>query len=263
MSLTNFIELYHHNVTVLQTTTGKQSVNHQHIFGGFNLGLHVKDDPVNVHENRAILLVNLQAKYPNIQQIHWLNQVHGNQVDTVDNYLSSILVDADSHITDLSNTALAIMTADCVPIMIASEKGEIIGAVHAGWQGLVKNIIANTVEKMQQKFAKTDGWQAWIGACIAQQHYEIDERVKNAILASVPLESTEIDYIFLPNTNKNGHYFANLAKIAEMQLKHCGIQQVYQSGLDSYGDERFYSYRQQTQQQLANTGRMVTLIFRN
>lgn len=269
MILKNFIELHHDKVTVIQTTTGEMAVSDQHIFGGFNLGLHVKDNPMQVHQNRMTLLAQLQQQYPHIQQIHWLNQVHGNDVHLLIDNCCQMMVDADAHISTLAGTALAIMTADCVPIMITSEQGEMIGAVHAGWQGLAKNVIAHTVQNMQQTLAKqqqstnTRNWQAWIGACIAQQHYEVDERVKTAVLASVPIATNEIDNIFLPNPQKQGHFFANLAKVAEIQLNQCGIENVAQSALDSYADERFYSHRQQTQQNLGSTGRMATLIFRS
>ena len=169
------------------------------------------------------------------------------------------------------------MTADCVPVMIATDArddNKLIAAIHAGWQGLSKDIIAKTVQKMVHQFdfaagdnataemqKVTRGWHAWIGASIAQSSYEVDSRVKDAVLSVLNVSEAVATQLFQPNADKLGHYFADLPAIAELQLKACGIHQVHKSGLDSHGDARFYSYRRQTQHQLPATGRMATLIF--
>lgn len=264
------------NFTIIQTTNNEQPADADNLYGGFNLGTHVGDELNKVHRNRSMLLAHLQQIQPMIERIEWLNQVHGNEVYHVTEKLNSQSVNADAHITTLDNIALAIMTADCVPIVIASTDGDIIGAVHAGWQGLAKSVIDNTVQKMAHQISMqkpdlsitelryvTQDWQAWIGACIAQDNYEVDGRVRTNVLATLDVNQVIADTLFRPNETKAGHYFADLAKVAEWQLNRCGIKNVIQSGLDSYSDERFYSYRQQTQQQLASTGRMATLIFRH
>ncbi|ELA08486.1 hypothetical protein MOMA_07991 [Moraxella macacae 0408225] len=238
------------------------------VYGDFNLALHVFDNPTTVHKHRMDLLEKLQQHYPNLNQIHWLNQVHGNCVHcTTKPHAHAIL--ADAHFSNQSNVALAIMTADCVPIMLADTEGH-IGAIHAGWQGLAKSIIAKTVNHLNptdehQSKRHRSKWQAWIGAHIAQANYEVDDNVRSQILASLAKLSITIDdelsqSLFYPTTS--GHYLANLAKVAKLQLNACGISQVYDSHLDSYHDPRFYSYRQQCQQKQVATGRMATLIFR-
>lgn len=262
-------------VSVIQTITDVP-VTSDNPYGGFNLGTHVGDDTERVYQHRAKLLTEIQQMQPNIQRICWLNQVHGNSVYHVTEQLNSEPVSADAHLTTLDNTALAIMTADCVPIMVTSADGAIIGAIHAGWQGLAKGVIGNTIQKMAHQIsmenqnlptaeltALTQNWQAWVGACIAQNSYEVDNRVRDNVLASLNVDKVTAEQLFRPNPAKVGHYFADLAKVAELQLNACGITKVYQSGLNSYGDARLYSYRQQTQQQLPNTGRMATLIFKN
>ncbi|KND23233.1 hypothetical protein AFK20_03075 [Enhydrobacter aerosaccus] len=254
---------------------GQSSLNA--IYGQFNLGLHVGDDSMQVHENRAHLLQSLQQYHPTLNSIHWLNQIHGNDVYQVTDKIGTAAISADAHITRLPNVALAIMTADCVPVMIATDAADdnkLIAAIHAGWQGLSKNIIAKTVQKMVHQFdfaagdnataemqKVTRGWHAWIGASIAQSSYEVDRRVKDAVLSVLNVSEVVATQLFQPNADKVGHYFADLPAIAELQLKACGIHQVHKSGLDSHGDARFYSYRRQTQHQLPATGRMATLIF--
>lgn len=247
------------------------------MYGQFNLGLHVGDDSMQVHQNRAHLLQSLQQYHPALNSIHWLNQIHGNDIYQVTDKIGTAAISADAHITRLPNVALAIMTADCVPIMIATDAADdnkLIAAIHAGWQGLSKNIVAKTVQKMvhQFDFAAGDnvptemqnitrGWHAWVGASIAQSSYEVDSRVKDVVLSVLDVSEVVATQLFQPNADKVGHYFADLPAIAELQLKDCGIHQVDKSGLDSYGDARFYSYRRQTQHQLPATGRMATLIF--
>lgn len=279
-------------VTVVQTLSGCESLPRKSskssndfvgqsslnaMYGQFNLGLHVGDDSMQVHQNRAHLLQSLQQYHPTLKTVHWLNQIHGNDVYQVTDKIGTAAISADAHITRLPNVALAIMTADCVPVMIATDArddNKLIAAIHAGWQGLSKDIIAKTVQKMVHQFdfaagdnataeiqKVTRGWHAWIGASIAQSSYEVDSRVKDAVLSVLNVSEAVANQLFQPNADKVGHYFADLPAIAELQLKACGIHQVHKSGLDSHGDARFYSYRRQTQHQLPATGRMATLIF--
>ncbi|UAY36985.1 peptidoglycan editing factor PgeF [Moraxella osloensis] len=291
----HWIELMHapsQGVTVVQTLSGYEALlskpsnssndsagepSLNAMYGQFNLGLHVGDDSVQVHQNRAHLLQSLQHYHPALNSIHWLNQIHGNDIYQVTDKIGTAAIPADAHITRLPNVALAIMTADCVPVMIATEAtddNKLIAAIHAGWQGLSKNIIAKTVQKMVHQFDFAAGdnataemqkvtrrWHAWIGASIAQSSYEVDSRVKDVVLSVLNVSEAVANQLFQPNADKVGHYFADLPAIAELQLKACGIHQVHKSGLDSHSDARFYSYRRQTQHQLPATGRMATLIF--
>lgn len=250
-------------VWVIQTSTGDTPADAAHPYGGNNLGLHVGDSPTTVHHNRARLLAQLNAQ-AGVTRISWLNQIHGADVVQVTATLPH-LPNADAQFTAMPHTALAIMTADCVPIVLVNANGSQIGAIHAGWQGLAKGVIGNTVQAMTQTQADSDTsqWQAWLGACIAAKQYEVDSRVRDALAVTLKQSgqpSDQIDAYLRPNPQKAGHYFADLAQIARAQLVACGIAQVASRGLDSFGDTRFYSYRRQTQQGLTATGRMATLI---
>ena len=99
-------------------SVGESSLNA--VFGQFNLGLHVGDDSMQVHKNRAHLLQSLQHYHPALNSIHWLNQIHGNDVYQVTDKIGAAAISADAHITRLRNVALAVMTSDCVPVMIAT-----------------------------------------------------------------------------------------------------------------------------------------------
>ena len=262
--------------TIHQQSNPKKSELNNPLYGDFNLGLHVQDKPQNVHQNRINLLAIIQAEYPHIQQIHWLNQVHGNRVVDIDNLnITTEIIAADAHITTNKTLALAIMTADCVPIMVSDGTGETIAGIHAGWQGLAKGVIANTMrQKANRSPINFANWQAWVGACITRKHYEVDEKVKTQVLAQLEkqllakneqlLSEWQKQQFFTAQPNKIGHYLADLSAIAQFQLILCGLnnENIHLSGLDSYADTRFYSYRRQTEQGLPFTGRMATLIFK-
>ena len=126
-------------------------------YGDFNLGFHVGDNSANVEMNRNLLLDYL----PSHTAIQWLDQVHGNTVERVDNVRDVFI--ADASITDQKNVALAIMTADCLPIVISSITGKEIATIHGGWKSLNKNIIEGTVSKMTTPLEELC---VWLGPCI-------------------------------------------------------------------------------------------------
>ncbi|MGM8870556.1 polyphenol oxidase family protein [Psychrobacter sp. 2Y5] len=166
-------------------------------YGEFNLGLHVNDASLAVLMNRMRLLgtINKQlsvhhssAQPPIIDSLHWVNQVHGKQVYDIDNSADDALhnvklsmrpVDADAMISRQAGTALAIMTADCVPIVLYQPATKQIAAIHAGWQGLAYGIIKATTER----FDSSAPIIAWIGACISQANYEVGRQVLAKLLA--------------------------------------------------------------------------------
>ncbi|MDO5769844.1 MAG: polyphenol oxidase family protein, partial [Psychrobacter sp.] len=157
-------------------------------YGDFNLGLHVGDQPSQVHRRRGQLLAALNAhiqqnthQASSITQLHWVNQVHGNHVIDVDAQpLSLSAQDADAMISQSAQCALAIMTADCVPIVLYQPASGQIGAIHAGWQGLANGIIAATVKR----FNPSMPIYAWIGACISQANYQVSTEVASKLVES-------------------------------------------------------------------------------
>ncbi|MBA6232380.1 MULTISPECIES: peptidoglycan editing factor PgeF [unclassified Colwellia] len=232
------------------------SFNHSHssAYDQFNLGKHVGDDLEHVNKNRASLLAYL----PSNTKIQWLEQVHGNKVVTVESHSITPLV-ADAAITRQKNIALAVMTADCLPILLTSIDGNEIAAIHGGWKPLAKNIIAHTLDNMK---TANENVIAWLGPCIGQSVFEVGEEVKIVFerqsekfsLAFVPAEQS-----VLPKTEGNNKYLANLAMIAKIQLNALGINKVYHLNHCTYSDEQqYFSYRRDS-----ITGRMVSIICRN
>jgi YfiH family protein len=207
-----------------------------------NLALHVGDNQENVLKNRQQLAELLQL--PN--EPVWLNQTHSTVCVVAE---EDSIRDADAAVSRSAQHPLAILTADCLPIMLCSTQGNEIAAIHAGWRGLFNGIVENTLKKMHNK---PQDLMAWVGPAICQSCYEVGDEVYNSFTTKYPLSKAA----FKAN---NAKWLANLPLIAEMVLNAEGVHAVYQSALCTYElNSEFYSYRKQAQ-----TGRIATLIWFN
>lgn len=266
-------------------------LSHEPSYGDFNLGLHVGDKAISVHQHRSQLLgalneylcVQQRSAVDNslqpVTQLHWLNQVHGKQVLNVDSRLNLSAVDADAMISQTRGTGLAIMTADCVPIVLYQPASGKIAAIHAGWQGLAQGVI----KAAHAHFQPASEVYAWIGACISQANYQVGAEVvkqlldgclqhqlvaetqaeqlmpmiatatRPAIAASEPMQS-----------QTSAKYWLDLVTLSQLQLQHLNITLGSTSEVAcSYADsQRYYSYRRQTHQGRLATGRMALVIVR-
>lgn len=159
-------------------------------YGELNLGLHVNDDAETVLTNRMRLLTvineqlavkkNLPLNGVPIKSLHWVNQIHGKQIHDIDaTALSMEPMAADAMISQQVNVGLAIMTADCVPIVLYQQATGKMAAIHAGWQGLACGVIKATAER----FSDSGQIMAWIGVCISQENYEVSSDVRDKLLA--------------------------------------------------------------------------------
>lgn len=211
-------------------------------YQSFNLGLHVGDSTKQVEKNRQ----SLQCFLPPSAKIQWLEQVHGNAVVEVSQVTEQTLV-ADAVVTREKNTCLAIMTADCLPILLVSKDGDEIAAIHGGWRPLSANIITHTLDKMKTPTADI---YAWLGPCILQNAFEVGSEVKAAFVH----QSDSFNSAF--TTKSDGKYLADLHKIAMLQLKNLGVNQISVLPECTYSNsDKYYSYRKN-----AITGRMATLV---
>lgn len=207
-----------------------------------NLGIHVGDNPSNVHTNRLALLQTL--KLPN--EPEWLEQTHSTDCVVVEKETNR---QADAAITRSPSHVLAIMTADCLPILICNKQGTEIAGIHAGWKGLVNGIIENTLQKMEHPPTELI---AWIGPAICQHCYEVGDDVRDIYLSNYPFAA---DYF-----QKHGKkWLINLPDLAKKILDQEKIGAIYQSEACTFENKNhFYSYRRDGQ-----TGRMASLIWFN
>lgn len=241
-------------------------------YGALNLGLHVNDNAKTVLNNRMHLLsaINEQlaaTQRQPIDSLHWLNQVHGKQIHDIDaTALAMRPLDADAMVSCQVNLGLAVMSADCVPIVLYQPATGQIAAIHAGWQGLACGVIKATVER----FSSFEPIMAWIGVCISQENYEVGRQVRdklltgcleNQTLAAQHLESFEERYVLASEADK---IKLNLPQLAADQLNAAGIIVSNEAAIPcSYADPHYYSYRRQTHLQQPATGRMALVIVRS
>jgi len=245
-----------YKITALQTTRyDPESLASQNCsltnnlspYGGFNLGLHVDDNAETVVKNRQYLQRYIDNTLTDKVDIQWLEQVHGHKVVEITSPTNKAPI-ADASITREKNIALAIMTADCLPILLCDRYGTEVAAIHGGWRPLAANIIKNTLAKMK---STTDDIQAWLGPCIGNNVFEVGEEVKLAF--------TRQNIYFAKAFVKqdNGKYLADLHIIAKQQLADLGITNVTLLTECTYKQsDKYYSYRRES-----ITGRMATIIF--
>jgi YfiH family protein len=214
----------------------------QGTFNSLNLGLHVNDEPENVYKNRRIISRMLDLPSEPV----WMEQVHG--IDVIKADQSKQIEKADASYTDQENTVCAVLTADCLSILLATTDGNKIAAIHAGWRGLLSGVVANTVNTMG-----TINLVAWLGPAIGADCFEVGQEIKDSFIK----KSEKFTQVFTKTNEKK--YLADIYKLAKIELASVGIKQVYGGGFCTVTDkERFYSYRRD-----GETGRMATLIWRD
>lgn len=252
-------------------------------YGMFNLGLHVKDEPQQVLENRCRLIAMLNQSVSDnlhslnninsdikVQQIHWLDQVHGNTVLDIDSRSNTIkMSSADALSTVRKGQALAIMTADCVPIMLYCPDSGRIAGIHAGWHGLANGVIAKTIKSF---YHEAPNIKAWIGACISCDHYEVSvDIVEQLVRGTVDNFCLESDHLSIRNMDiltqqitkphpTKGKSWVDLPLLAKIQLESLGVNVLTEDVPCSYIDTQYYSHRRATHKQQKQSGRMAMLI---
>lgn len=219
-------------------------------FDYFNLGDHVGDCAEAVASNRDVLL----NFFPKNTDIQWLEQVHGSYVAEIEQH-NVLPIVADAAITRQKRLALAIMTADCLPILLADKNGTEIAAIHAGWRPLADNIIEKTINKMH---TPAKNICAWLGPCIGWQAFEVGEEVKHKFIGNSEIFAkafipTENDIV---NSTAPTKYLADIMMIASMQLEQLGIEEIANVKDCTYTNaNKYYSFRRD-----GRTGRMASVI---
>jgi YfiH family protein len=196
-------------------------------FAHGNLATHVGDALESVEVNREDLRAQLCA-----QGIIWLRQVHGTDCVYVDEHDAAAAPEADAMWTDRSGLALAILTADCVPVVLWADDASVIGVAHAGWRGLCAGVVESLVAAIP---VPADQLSAWIGPCISQPCYEVGEEVWS--------QFSQLSADVLAPSDTADKRLLDLAATVEHRLGKANVKYVSQSSLCSFSDRRFYSYR--------------------
>jgi YfiH family protein len=212
-------------------------------YGCFNLGDHVGDDPLAVAENRRML--RREAGLP--AEPAWLAQVHGVSVADLDQ--AGPRAAADAAVTRSPGRVCAILTADCLPIVFATDTGDAVAAAHAGWRGLAAGVIGATVHAMA---AQPERLIAWLGPAIGPSRFEVGAEVREAFLSGDPGAGDAF------KANAGGKFMADLAMLARRQLERLGVSRIYGGGECTYARaDRYFSHRRD-----GVTGRQATLVWR-
>lgn len=210
----------------------------------FNLGAHVGDDPAAVDLNREIL-GNLIGR--GVQTIHWLEQVHGDQV--LDVPAAARDRRADAATTTSRGHACAILTADCLPVLFCDDRGERVAAAHAGWRGLLSGVLENTLGR----FAEPGRVMVWLGPAIGPGSFEVGPEVRQAFVAKDPAAIE----CFRPSPHTAGHFMANIYGLAQSRLKSAGVIAIFGGNRCTVREpDCFFSFRRD-----GLTGRQASLIW--
>ena len=222
------------------TTTRKGGVS-QAPYASMNLADHVGDDPLAVAQNRQRLQQRLELP----GEPMWLQQVHGT---TPVNAVESVAApSADASWSQQAGVVCAVLTADCLPLLLCDQRGESIAAVHAGWRGLADGVIEQTVAAMP---AQADELLAWLGPAIGPQAYTVGDEVRDVFLAHQ-------DQAGLAFKDEADGWKLDLYLLARQRLAVCGVTAVYGGDRCTLSEpEDFFSYRRDGQ-----TGRMASLIW--
>lgn len=215
-------------------------------FDAFNLGARCGDEPGAVATNRVRLADALALPAPP----RWLQQVHGADVhearDAFDPAQEPV---ADAAVADAGAVVLAVLTADCLPVLFCSDDGSRIGAAHAGWRGLAAGVLEATVAAMAMP---PERLLVWLGPAAGPAAYEIGVEVRDAFLA----RDAAADVAFAPT--RPGHWRVDLYRLARQRLAEVGVTRVYGGERCTISEPAaFFSHRRDQR-----TGRMASLIWR-
>ena len=234
-------------------------------FASLNLGLHVGDDPQLVLLNRRKLRQQLPAEPV------WLNQVHGTHVQVIDKKLGELLkqaseqnlpstgdlvLTADAAVTNQSGVVLAVMTADCLPVLFAAQDGSVIGAAHAGWRGLKAGVLEQTVSAMR-RLAPNAIIECHFGPAIGPSRFEVGADVRDAFVIEDDLARTA--FLLQSNATQENRpkWLADICKLAVLRLAKLGVICLDDHAPCTVSEpHRWFSYRRD-----GKTGRMASCVW--
>lgn len=210
-------------------------------FASLNLGGHVGDAPDAVAGNRALLRELLPSEPV------WMEQVHGCDVIDAARHPANRRPRADGAVTRTAGVVCAVLTADCLPVLLADRGGGVVGIAHAGWRGLAAGVIESTIARMGIAAEDVIGY---LGPGIGPRAYEVGEEVR----AAFTRQSARAADAFVPSGP--GKYLADLYLLARQRLGAAGVIEIHGGDFCTHGDPRFFSYRRDR-----DTGRMASLVW--
>jgi YfiH family protein len=213
-------------------------------FDTFNLGDHVGDDPAAVAANRARLAAIIGLVEG---QVIWMNQVHGDRVAVVDRPCGTAVDDTDALVTSAPRLALAVLSADCVPVLMADARAGVVAAVHAGRVGAQKGVVARALEAMAALGAHPHDISALLGPAVSGRNYEVPAAMATEVEAALPGSRT---------TTSAGRPGLDLRTGIAYQLKGLGVTAIDVDPRCTVDDTALFSHRRG-----APTGRLASVVW--
>jgi polyphenol oxidase len=225
----------------------------QGIYAGLNGGVGSNDDPAHVAENRRRMAAALGVAP---ERFLTLYQIHSPDVVIAETpWESAARPKADALVTRTPGLAIGVTAADCGPVLFVDPEARVIGAAHAGWKGALTGVLESTLDAMERLGAARDRIIAAIGPLIRQASYEVgDEFV--ARFAAADANHAQ----FFVAAARPGHGMFDLAGFIRMRLDNAGVSTIDDIGIDTYPDERFFSYRRSVHRAEPDYGRHVHAI---
>lgn len=213
-------------------------------FDTFNLGDHVGDDPAAVAANRNRLAAAIGLKP---ERVVWMDQVHGDRVEVVDRPRGGAVENTDALVTGTARLALAVVTADCVPVLLADARAGVAAAVHAGRVGAQRGVVARTVEAMVELGARPEDISALLGPAVSGRNYEVPAAMADEVEAALPGSRT---------TTSAGTPGLDLRAGIACQLTDLGVRAIDIDPRCTVDDPTLFSHRRD-----APTGRLASLVW--
>ncbi len=239
-----FPDTGHVSVRIRRVTTTRAGGVSVSPFDTFNLGDHVGDDPAAVAANRSRLAAAIGL---GADRVVWMNQVHGDRVEVVDEPRDTAVEDTDALVTSTPRLALAVVTADCVPVLMADARAGVAAAVHAGRVGAQRGVVARAVEAMLALGAHADDISALLGPAVSGRNYEVPAAMADEVEATLPGSRT---------TTAAGTPGLDLRAGIACQLRHLGVTAIDIDRRCTVADSTLFSHRRD-----APTGRLASLVW--
>jgi YfiH family protein len=211
-------------------------------YESLNLALHVGDLPAAVARNR----LRLRECCDLPQEPFWLSQVHGCQVADSASDLPGC--EADAVYSRQPGRVCAVLTADCLPLLMTDRAGRVVCAVHAGWRGLAAGVVESAVARLS---TPPQELLVWLGPAIGPDAFEVGDEVREVFVE----QSAEDEAAF--RRNERGRWLADIYRLARLRLQRLGVDYVGGGDCCTWSQSSlFYSYRRE-----GVTGRMASLIW--
>ena len=225
------------------------------IYQSLNCGPGSKDLSANVKKNLELVKKKISNSAKNI---FLLNQIHSNKLVYIDNnYKLTKKPKADAVITNQKNLPIAVLTADCVPILICDDKKKIVAAIHAGWKGVYKGIIDKVIKFMIKKGCRLKNITAVIGPSISVKNYEVKDDFKKKFIKK---DKKSKKYF----KNKNNNLYFDLSQYIYSLILQNKVKNIDIVKLDTFDiKNKFFSARRALRLKQNDYGRNISIIMLN